>query len=558
MKQIGEYIILQPNIAKGAFASIHKGEHKYTHLPVAIKEIKVPNVNNLKKYVMREIEIHKKLNHPNIVKIYDVIISQTDNAVYMFMEYCEYGDLQKYQKKQPFTEKYIQQYMLQLRDALKYLYDNNIVHRDLKPQNILLTDSLHIKITDFGLARNTNTNPNPNINYIIDNEHEHEYEGATPLTPKPTSAFEQDLFSTYCGSPIYMSPELLNKQNYNSKSDLWSVGIILYELITGTPPYIAKNIQQLITKVNCEPINLDKIDHNTLSPECFDLLKQLLNNDKHSRMDWNNFFTHKWFDISNNILINNDNLLLENPLEYDNINITKIPIFKDTHSNINKSATSNSSTEKLRFSDTLKINSLSSSNSRKDNQINNDETFSSSFPRTITTIIKKNNSNNNNNNSNKNYADYSRRSLKKQFTFNLRSSQFNEDIALKHRPEGHPDDINLSDLEQDDIPEYYTNTPTKSNSPLTIIDNTLSNTKTKPINIINNNRNNNHNNNFRKQEISSSNSSSLSNTPNQYFTSHNNGKPNKKSNDSSPSSIAHAINFIKETYDYLSNDNKSL
>ena len=150
---------------------------------------------------------------------------------------------------------------------------------------------------------------------------------------------------------------------------------------------------------------------------------------------------------------------------------------------------------------------------------------------------------------------HSRTSIKKQFTFNLRSSQFNEDISTKHQP----DDINLSDLEQDDIPEYYT-------KPATLIDNTLSNTNTKPINIINNNRNNrNGNYNCRTRELSGSNSSSLSNTPNQHFSPSNkitskaiNHTPNKKSNDSSPSSIAHAINFIKETYDYLSSDNKSL
>ena len=138
MKQIGEYLITHLNIAKGAFASIHKGEHIYTNKPVAIKEIKVKNTNNLKNYVIRELEIHKKLNHHNIVKIYDIIIINSENAVYMIMEFCEYGDLQKFQNKKPFTEKYIQCYMLQLRDALKYLHDNNIVHRDLKPQNIMI------------------------------------------------------------------------------------------------------------------------------------------------------------------------------------------------------------------------------------------------------------------------------------------------------------------------------------------------------------------------------------------------------------------------------------
>ena len=94
---------------------------------------------------------------------------------------------------------------------VKYLHSKNIIHRDLKPHNILLTSPIHIKITDFGLARYINL----------------ETELQTPETPT------EDLFSTYCGSPIYMSPELLNHQQYNSKSDLWSLGIILYELIIG-------------------------------------------------------------------------------------------------------------------------------------------------------------------------------------------------------------------------------------------------------------------------------------------------------------------------------------
>ena len=548
MKQIGEYIITQPNIAKGAFASIHKGEHKYTHIPVAIKEIRVQNINNLKKYVIREIEIHKKLNNPNIVKLYDVIISNTDNAVYMFLEYCEYGDLQKFQNKKPFTEKYVQQYMLQLRNALKYLYENNIVHRDLKPQNILLANPNLIKITDFGLARTitpiyNNTNQK-HISTSTNNSNGDEFD---------IELQEQDLFSTYCGSPIYMSPELLNKQNYNSKSDLWSVGIILYELITGTPPYIAKNIQQLITKVNCEPVNLDKIDQTSISPECFDLLKQLLNTNKHSRMDWNTFFNHTWFSINNNILLNNDNLLLEHPLEYDYIAKTTIPIFKElsiTKSSIinnsnNLNNSNNSSTEKLKFSDTLKINKTAnsldttSSNSLSHNKdkanTNNNKPISISLPKMIT----------------KPKDMYSRTSLKKQFTFNLKSSQFNDisnnDIHdIQVQPNN--DDINLSDLEQDDI----TRPP-----PQTAIDNT---TRTKPINInkprgysgIHNNYNY-----TSARDISSSNSSSMSNnTPIQFHSPKT--LQDKKNNNNSPSSITHAINFIKETYDYLSNDNKSL
>lgn len=468
MKQIGEYIIIQPDIAKGAFASIHKGEHKYSRIPVAIKEIKVNDVKNLKKYVIRELEIHKKLNHPNIVKIYDIIIKDDINTIFMIMEYCGYGDLQKFQNKKPLCEKYIQQYMIQLRDALKYLYDNNIVHRDLKPQNILLINPLQIKITDFGLARHTTTKQNDNIasndiSAILDKEFA-----------------EQDLFSTYCGSPIYMSPELLNKQNYNSKSDLWSVGVILYELITGYPPYIAKNITQLINKVNYEPVNLDNImtSNNDISPDCFDLLKQLLNTNKHSRMNWNSFFNHKWFSPDKNILITDENILLENPLDYNLINKMNNSIFKDP-SSVNSSI--NTSNEKLKFSDTLQIN-------KQSNQSNQ------------SSIEKYQNTKPIN-------------SIKKKFTYSLKSSLFINESEC--------DNINISDLEQDDLPPITSN-----------------NTSTKPITI--NKPQNSYN--YRK-ELSSTNSS---NTP----TSTSKSQSIKQS----PSSLTHALNIITETYNYLSNN----
>ena len=156
MKQVGEYQITHTNIAKGAFASIHKGKHIYSDYIVAIKEIKL-NGGQIKNYIKREIEIHRSLEHPNIVKVLDVIY---DSSIYIIMEFCQYGDLQKFQNKKPFSHKYIQYYMLQLRDALQYLRTKNIVHRDLKPQNILLTSPLHIKITDFGLSRYINMDIN--------------------------------------------------------------------------------------------------------------------------------------------------------------------------------------------------------------------------------------------------------------------------------------------------------------------------------------------------------------------------------------------------------------
>lgn len=552
MKEVGEYIITDARIAKGAFAFIHKGKHKYTNKPVAIKEITVKNIDNLKTYVKRELEIHQTLNHPNIVKLYDIIIHKHENAIYLIMELCELGDLQHFQNKRPFTEKYIQNYMLQLRDALKYLYDNNIVHRDLKPQNILLTDPYTIKITDFGLARNTSSNPNSHTTY---SKHNHIARNIS----------EQDLFSTFCGSPIYMSPELLNRESYSSKSDLWSVGVILYELITGNPPFLAKNIQTLVQKVNNEPIDISKLyqTYTHISHDCLDLLSKLLNTDKNNRLEWNDYFNHNWFTTNMKLL--DENNLIESPLDYnllDNVNspFVTLPIHPQPNTNPNTNPTPNESINPVQQLQPPKLEERPCTPEMNilEPQITNSKSSSSSKHE-----------------KNDNYQKIkSSRDKLNQFTFNLQSSQFNKNHIHSSNHSNHSttpintsnnyqhsqninvnpssnNDINLSDLEQDDLPDAYNQSPPISNNTVT-----TTGTSSKPINIVYNSRQKyiNHNIHRLQNNDSSSNSSSLSNTPNRIpATSASNGK--KKF---SPASITNAIKFIKETYDYLNSDTKSL
>ncbi len=509
MKQVGEYQITHTNIAKGAFASIHKGKHIYSDYIVAIKEIKL-NGEPIKNYIKREIEIHRSLEHPNIVRVLDVIYdtpspsnNNSNNSIYIIMEYCQYGDLQKFQNKKPFSHKYIQNYMLQLRDALQYLRTKNIVHRDLKPQNILLTSPIHIKITDFGLARYINLETEASL------EHE-------------------DLFSTYCGSPIYMSPELLNHQQYNSKSDLWSLGIILYELITGMPPFIAKNLKHLVQRVNTEKINLDKLDKTLISDDCFDLLNSLLNHDRTRRADWDEFFNHIWF--ANNIMLEEENKLIENPLCYNLIDCNNTIYTTTNETDIIKSTSSSSSG--LKFSDHLNINS----------------------PK----------------------VERRHTSIDKSFTFSLKSSRISEELKLKNQSE-RTNQINLSDLVQDDIPE----TSSPSNNHLSSnhlssnqlssnhlssnhLSSNLLNTApaSKPINIVG--RNN------RYLITPPSSDSSSSNSILSHMNNNNNNNwagtsaparciaSRNDNNNTSPRGIRNALRFIKETYDYLSSDNKSL
>lgn len=207
-------------IGKGAFSHIYKGFRTVDHAVVAIK--KVHRVVNMK-YFHNEVELMKSISHPNIVQLYDIF--QQNNYVFMIMEYCNGGDLSRYIEKK--TSKYDQRYFHQILLAFEYLNQKGIIHRDIKPQNVLIHKHT-VKITDFGFAKSLEK--------------------------------AEDLHSTFCGSPLYMSPEILRRQNYSAQSDLWSLGVLLYELMVKEHPYLVHTTQQLMNFVeNGYPIQFDAI-----------------------------------------------------------------------------------------------------------------------------------------------------------------------------------------------------------------------------------------------------------------------------------------------------------
>ena len=163
-----------------------------------------------------------------------------------------------------------------------YLLDNNILHRDLKPQNILLTNNYDLKITDFGFAR------------YVDKS-------------------KDIVIQTLCGTPMYMAPEIMKYKKYDIKSDLWSVGVIMYQMLFGKLPYNAKNFLDLIKSIDKKPIKIP--DFITVSPSCKDLLLKLLQKDPNKRINWNDFFNHHWFNTD-------ETLNLENKLLHIDMNNT--------------------------------------------------------------------------------------------------------------------------------------------------------------------------------------------------------------------------------------------
>jgi serine/threonine-protein kinase ULK/ATG1 len=280
MYKVGSYEIYDNDIlGKGSFSIVYKAKYvgpsrprvKYGKL-VAVKIIITNRLNsNALRIVDDEIDMMNMIKedpHPNIVECYDVI--RAKDKIYIFMEYCDSGDLREIIKK-PIKEKYTQFYFSQLANGLKYLDQHAIIHRDIKPRNILLTNKRQVlKIADFGFAKQTK---------------------------------EISLYDTICGSPMYMAPEVLNKGNekYDGKTDLWSIGMILYEMLYGVHPYQGcktipelRERNRLDVQIQIPPVTTT---NTNVSDECISLLKKLLQKSAANRITWAEFFNHPWLNL---------------------------------------------------------------------------------------------------------------------------------------------------------------------------------------------------------------------------------------------------------------------
>ena len=278
MYKIGSYEIYDDDIlGKGSFSIVYKGKYvganrsriKYGKI-IAVKIIIINKLSaDALRIVDDEISMMNMIKadpHPNIVECYDVIRGK--DKVYIFMEYCDSGDLRAIIKK-PIKEKYTQFYFSQLANGLKYLDQHTVIHRDIKPKNILLTNNKKVlKIADFGFAKQTK---------------------------------DISLYDTICGSPMYMAPEILNKgdEKYDGKTDLWSIGMILYEMLYGIHPYQGcKTVRELRDKNQIDIIIPPENTTNTgVSDECISLLKKLLQKTAANRITWNEFFNHPWLNL---------------------------------------------------------------------------------------------------------------------------------------------------------------------------------------------------------------------------------------------------------------------
>lgn len=269
-EEITKQYIIKQKIGSGSFAQVKRCIRRKDNKEFAVKIIKMQSLNKEELGSLEdEVNILTKLKHPGVVKLYDVF--RTKKHFYIILEMLHGGELfDRIVKKGHFSESDAARMTEQITLAIDYLHGKGVVHRDLKPENLLFDskrDDANLKITDFGLAK-----------YI---------EG-------PVNADDDPLMKTACGTPGYVAPEILRKNMYGPACDMWSLGVILYILLCGFPPFGASNVKDLYRKIRRVDFSFPKPYWTNISDDAKDLVKHLLNGTPKDRYTPKDVLKHKW------------------------------------------------------------------------------------------------------------------------------------------------------------------------------------------------------------------------------------------------------------------------
>lgn len=285
---ITSHVIGEGGYATVRFARRNKDGPSASSEAHKVSAVKIISKKNLDSYndrmVSREVFIFRLLSmaggHPNLVELFEVC--EDDGHVYLVMELLEGGELfTRIAERGQYTERDAALLVVSMLSSLQFCHRLNITHRDVKPENFVFatadSDGADVKLTDFGIAFYSE---DPNA-----------------------------VCKTLCGTPLYVAPEVLLRQPYGPEADLWSLGVIVYIMLVGYPPFDDNDLVQLVKKIKYRPVKFDGPEWTLISDKGKQFLANLLDKDASNRMTAQQALEHEW--LRNNCQAATSNELLK-------------------------------------------------------------------------------------------------------------------------------------------------------------------------------------------------------------------------------------------------------
>ncbi|NWX20427.1 MYLK2 kinase, partial [Aegotheles bennettii] len=251
-------------LGSGKFGEVHTCTEKQTGLKLAAKVIRKQGAKD-KEMVLLEIDVMNQLNHRNLIQLYDAI--ETPREIILFMEFVEGGELFEriIDDDYHLTEVDCMVFVRQICEGIRFMHHMHVLHLDLKPENILcVTATGHmVKIIDFGLARRYNPQEKLKVNF---------------------------------GTPEFLSPEVVNYEQVSYSTDMWSMGVITYMLLSGLSPFLGDNDTETLNNVLAASWYFDEETFESVSEEAKDFVSNLIIKEKSARMSAGQCLQHPWLN----------------------------------------------------------------------------------------------------------------------------------------------------------------------------------------------------------------------------------------------------------------------
>lgn len=280
--KLSDIYSVKEEIGRGSSCVVKRCVEKRTGQEYAVKVLskKMLDKEDLEVF-RREIRILEKLRHPNIVNLIDCYESESKLCV--VMELLQGGQLfDRIIQKGSYSESTAAETIRQIASGVEYLHSMGVVHRDLKPENLIYQhkhDTSNIKIADFGLAA------------VICPEKM----SSSPPSPSPPPPTVADcVLRTACGTPAYICPEMLEGKPYGTSADMWSLGVVLYILLSGRPPFPMDDERYLYSLIRKGAYSFPDRYWKKVSPEAIDLVRRLMNLDPQRRLTASQVLSHSW------------------------------------------------------------------------------------------------------------------------------------------------------------------------------------------------------------------------------------------------------------------------